>query len=87
MENTNFTNEDINAGDYVETDSEKGTITITIPENPFVMSFILTSLLISDIEAKKEFFDKRVAEAIIGGSIKFLISETDANYELIRKQQ
>lgn len=86
MENTGFMNEDIIVSDYVETDSEKGTITITIPENPFIMSFILTSLLISDIEAKKKFFDERVAEAVIGGSIVFLINETDADYELIRKQ-
>lgn len=86
MENTNFMNEDINVSDYIETDSEKGTITITIPENPFVMSFILTSLLISDIEAKKEFFDERVAEAVIGGSIDLIINETDADYELVRKQ-
>ena len=86
MENTNFTNEDTNVGDYVEIDSEKGTITITIPENPFEFPFILTSLLVADIETKTEFFGNGVSNSVVYACIDVLLNHTDADYELIRKQ-
>lgn len=85
MENTDFTTEELRVSDYVETDRDKGTITITLPENPFGVPFILTSLLVADIETKKDVFGDRVADAVVGASIDFLINETDADYELVQK--
>lgn len=86
MENTDFTSEDINVSDYIEMDEDKGTITITVPENPLGMSFILTNLLVADIETKTEFFGKRVSNSVMYACIDILLNHTDADYELIRKQ-
>lgn len=65
MENTDFTSEELRVGDYIEIDEYKGTITITVPDNPFGIPIILTNLLISDIETKTEFFGKRVSNAVM----------------------
>lgn len=80
MENTNFTN------DYVEIDSEKGTITIKLPENPFEFPLILTSLLAVDIETKTELFGKGISNSVVYACIDVLLNHTDTDYELIRKQ-
>ena len=37
-------------------------------------------------QAKKDIFGERVADAVVGGCIDFLIDKTDADYELVRKQ-
>lgn len=86
MENTDFTSEELRVGDYIEIDEDKGTITITVPDNPFGIPFILTILLISDIETKTEFFGKRVSNSVMYACIDTLLNHTDADYELVRKQ-
>lgn len=86
MENTDFTSEELRVGDYIEMDEDKGTITIALPENPLEMAFILTNLLVADIETKTEFFGKRVSNSVMYACIDILLKHTDADYELVRKQ-
>lgn len=86
MENTDFTSKVIRMDDCIEMDEDKGVMTITLPENPFEFSFILTKLLVADIETKTEFFGKRVSNSVMYECIDILLNHTDADYELVRKQ-
>lgn len=69
----------------VKVDDERKTIQIEFPNNPIVFHSLLTSLVISNLDAIKDTFGQTLANATAYGTLKMISDQYQEAYEYLQK--